>query len=73
VNGAEANAQVRALHRVTELECSFAADLTRLSAELAATAIVGRFAETGYAQADVADPAAVRKLIRRDCRQRKPA
>jgi hypothetical protein len=33
--------------------------------------MIDRFARTGYAQADVADPAAVRQLIRRDCRQRK--
>jgi hypothetical protein len=66
----QAAADVRALHRAPELNHPFAADLTNLSAEQAATALVDRFAETGYAQADVADPVTVRKLIRRDCRRR---
>jgi hypothetical protein len=64
-------AGVRALHRAGELERPFAADLRHLSAEQAATALIDRFVRTGYSQADVADPAAVRQLIRRDCRQRK--
>lgn len=63
-------ADVQALHRAPELDHPFAADLTHLAAEQAATALVDRFAKTGYAQADVADPVAVRKFIRRDCRRR---
>jgi hypothetical protein len=66
----QAAADVQALHRASELDHPYAADLTHLSAEQAATALVDRFAKTGYAQADVADPVAVRRLIRRDCRQR---
>jgi ferric-dicitrate binding protein FerR (iron transport regulator) len=62
--------EVRALHRAAELERPFAADLRHLSAEEAATALVDRFARTGYAQADVEDLVTVRRLIRRDCRQR---
>ncbi len=66
-----ADAEVRALHRAPELNHPFAVDLTHVSAERAATALVGRFATTGYAQADVADPPMVRRLIRRDCRGRR--
>jgi hypothetical protein len=70
VGDERAEADVQALHRAPELDHPFAADLARLSAEQAATALVDRFAKTGYAQADVVDPAAVRRLIRRDCRHR---
>jgi len=57
----QASADVQALHRAPELDRPFASDLTRLSAEKAATDLVDRFAKTGYAQADVADPVAVKE------------
>ncbi len=71
MRGNPAGAQVLSLHRLRDLDDSLAANLMTLSPEAAATAMVDRFAATGYIQADVVDPAAVRTLIRRDCRRRK--
>lgn len=66
-----AGARVLALHRLRDLDDSLAANLMTFSAEEAATAMLDRFVATGYIQADVVDPAAVRTLIRRDCRRRR--
>jgi len=46
-------------------------DLRPLTAEQAATVLVDEFARTGCSEALVADPRAVRQLVRRDCRRRR--
>ena len=61
---------VEPLHRDGRLAEPLATDLSALSPERAATALADRFVRTGYAEARVTDPEAVRRMIRRDCRRR---
>lgn len=63
-------ASLRPLHREGRLAEPLETDLSALSPEQAATALVDRFVRTGYAEARVADPDHVRRMIRRDCRRR---
>jgi hypothetical protein len=60
---------VRPLYRVSA-HPGRTTDLTGVSAERAATALVDEFARTGYAEARVADAETVRGLARTDCRRR---
>src|SRR3954454_12189164 len=62
--------RVEPLHRDGRLAEPLATDLSALSPERAATALADRFVRTGYAEARVIDPDAVRRMIRRDCRRR---
>lgn len=57
--------------RYAQLEAGWSADLRYLTAEQAATVMCEHFRATGSAQADVSDPAEVRRLIRLDCRRRR--
>ncbi|HET7665442.1 MAG TPA: hypothetical protein VFK56_05075 [Mycobacterium sp.] len=61
---------IEPLHRDGRLAEPLATDLSALSPERAATALADRFVRTGYAEARVTDPDAVRRMIRRDCRRR---
>lgn len=56
--------------KFAKLDAGRSADLRHLTAELAATAMCEHFGRTGCAQADVFDPAEVRRLARLDCRRR---
>lgn len=55
---------------VGRLPAGHVQSLEHLTDELAAAALTDLFLRTGSAQARVKDPEAVRRLIRRDCRQR---
>lgn len=56
--------------KFTRLDAGRSADLRHLTAQQAATAMCEHFRGTGCAQADVSDPAEVRRLARLDCRRR---
>lgn len=56
--------------RFANLEPGWSASLRDLTPEQAATAMCEHFRRTGCAQAEVSDPAEVRRLARLDCRRR---
>ena len=56
--------------RFANLEPGSSATLRDLTPEQAATAMCGHFRRTGCAQAEVSEPAEVRRLSRLDCRRR---
>jgi hypothetical protein len=63
--------QVVSLHQA-DLHSGRVADLSELSAEQAATALMAAFQSTGYAEAfDVFEVERTRDLVRRDCRRRR--